>query len=60
MATRTLKCPARITMLKENPPKFIVNKSEHIHATLKRGKYLTNQDHFTGKISFLDEDVLST
>lgn len=39
MATKKIKCPARITMLKETPPKFIINKAEHIHAELKRNKY---------------------
>uniref|UniRef100_A0A1I8MG15 BTB domain-containing protein n=1 Tax=Musca domestica TaxID=7370 RepID=A0A1I8MG15_MUSDO len=39
MATKKIKCPARITMLKESPPKFIINKAEHVHAELKRNKY---------------------
>ncbi len=39
MATKSLKCPARITMLKEEPPKFIINKRNHVHAELKRAKY---------------------
>ncbi|XP_054085958.1 modifier of mdg4 isoform X2 [Zeugodacus cucurbitae] len=39
MATKKIKCPARITMLKGSPPKFIINKAEHIHAELKRNKY---------------------
>ncbi|XP_013101999.2 modifier of mdg4 isoform X4 [Stomoxys calcitrans] len=39
MATKKIKCPARITMLKETPPKFIINKAEHVHAELKRNKY---------------------
>lgn len=39
MATKKIKCPARITMLKEKPPKFIINKAEHVHAQLKRNKY---------------------
>ena len=33
MAAKKVKCPARITMLKETPPKFIINIAEHIHAT---------------------------
>ncbi|XP_060650272.1 modifier of mdg4-like isoform X5 [Drosophila nasuta] len=43
MATKKLKCPARITMLKENPPKFIINKAEHMHAELKRNKYSSSK-----------------
>uniref|UniRef100_W8BNM1 FLYWCH-type domain-containing protein n=2 Tax=Ceratitis capitata TaxID=7213 RepID=W8BNM1_CERCA len=39
MATKKIKCPARITMLKGSPPKFIINKAEHVHAELKRNKY---------------------
>ncbi|XP_067618564.1 uncharacterized protein [Eurosta solidaginis] len=39
MATKKIKCPARITMLKGTPPKFIINKAEHVHAELKRNKY---------------------
>ncbi|XP_017119633.2 modifier of mdg4-like isoform X8 [Drosophila elegans] len=43
MATKKLKCPARITMLKETPPKFIINKAEHLHAELKRNKYSSSK-----------------
>lgn len=43
MATKKLKCPARITMLKEDPPKFIINKAEHMHAELKRNKYSSSK-----------------
>lgn len=43
MATKKIKCPARITMLKETPPKFIINKAEHVHAELKRNKYGLNK-----------------
>ncbi|XP_037728914.1 modifier of mdg4-like isoform X8 [Drosophila subpulchrella] len=43
MATKKLKCPARITMLKETPPKFIINKAEHMHAELKRNKYSSSK-----------------
>lgn len=39
MATKKIKCPARITMIKGSPPKFIINKAEHVHAELKRNKY---------------------
>ncbi|XP_037945133.1 modifier of mdg4 isoform X4 [Teleopsis dalmanni] len=45
MATKKIKCPARITMLKESPPKFIINKAEHVHAELKRNKYGSNKQH---------------
>ncbi|KAM7363399.1 modifier of mdg4 isoform 9-T9 [Cochliomyia hominivorax] len=45
MATKKIKCPARITMLKETPPKFIINKAEHIHAELKRNKYGSSKQH---------------
>lgn len=52
MATKKIKCPARITMLKETPPKFIINKAEHIHAELKRNKYgsTKHQVYSMGKI----------
>ncbi|XP_017140251.1 modifier of mdg4-like isoform X11 [Drosophila miranda] len=43
MATKKLKCPARITMLKESPPKFIIAKAEHMHAELKRNKYSSSK-----------------
>lgn len=39
MATDRLKCPARITQLKSNPPRFYYRHSNHLHASLKRGKY---------------------
>ncbi|SPP88218.1 Hypothetical predicted protein [Drosophila guanche] len=45
MATKKLKCPARITMLKESPPKFIIAKAEHMHAELKRNKYSSSKVH---------------
>lgn len=45
MATKSLKCPARITMLKEEPPKFIINKRNHVHAELKRAKYFCEIDN---------------
>lgn len=52
MATKTLKCPARITMLKTNPIKFIVSKGEHVHAMLKRGKY--SNEEFKPKFGQFD------
>lgn len=39
MATKSLKCPARITMHKGEPDVYHVNKAEHVHAELKRNKY---------------------
>lgn len=53
MATKKIKCPARITMLKESPPKFIINKAEHIHAELKRNKYGSNKQHHMIKVAKL-------
>lgn len=43
MATKKVKCPARITMLKEASPQFIIHKSEHVHAELKRVHYGLNK-----------------
>lgn len=43
MATKKVKCPARITMLKETPPRFIIHKGEHVHAELKRAHYGLNK-----------------
>lgn len=48
MATKTLKCPARITQYKEMPPRYVVNKGEHHHAELKRGKYFIKPDIISG------------
>lgn len=39
MATKSLKCPARIVMYKDNPPKFMAKNQDHQHAELKRAKY---------------------
>lgn len=50
MATKSLKCPARITEYKEtndSPKRYVINKSEHIHAELKRGKYFVKPDVYT-------------
>lgn len=49
MATKKIKCPARITMLKETPPKFIINKAEHVHAQLKRNKYGSSKHNNSAK-----------
>lgn len=54
MATKSLKCPARILMYKENPPRFVVNKGHHVHAALKRGKYFAKPDIFT-EYALIDE-----
>ncbi|XP_030374915.1 modifier of mdg4-like isoform X7 [Scaptodrosophila lebanonensis] len=43
MATKKLKCPARITMIKGTPPKFIINQAQHMHAELKRNKYSSSK-----------------
>ncbi|XP_031625140.1 modifier of mdg4-like isoform X14 [Contarinia nasturtii] len=50
MATKSLKCPARITEYKEtndSPKRYVINKSEHVHAELKRGKYFVKPDVYT-------------
>lgn len=39
MATKSLKCPARIIMYKDNPPRFVSKNQDHKHAELKRSKY---------------------
>lgn len=57
MATKSLKCPARIIMYKENPPRFIINKGDHIHAELKRGKYFAKPDVYT-EYTMVDETYL--
>lgn len=64
MATKSLKCPARIIMYKENPPRFFVNKGDHIHAELKRGKYFAKPEVYTEfqmvEEQYLDENQQST
>lgn len=45
MATKSLKCPARITMHKGDPVVYHVNKSEHVHAELKRNKYYGKNEY---------------
>lgn len=57
MATKSLKCPARIIMYKETPPRFVVLKGEHIHAELKRGKYVTRTDVYND-YSMVEESVI--
>lgn len=59
MATKTLKCPARITQYKENPPRYVVNKGEHHHAELKRGKYFIKPDIYAG-FSVVEESVIGS
>lgn len=45
MATKSLKCPARITEYKGAPTsRFVYNKGRHEHAELKRGKYVVKTD----------------
>lgn len=58
MATKSLKCPARITEYKENPRRYFVNKADHIHAELKRGKYFV-KDLFTD-YSMVEESVIGS
>ncbi|XP_017846803.1 modifier of mdg4 isoform X5 [Drosophila busckii] len=58
MATKKLKCPARITMLKEDPPKFIINKAEHLHAELKRNKYSSSKMQFQAQVQDLAQNKL--
>lgn len=47
-------------MYKENPPRFFINKGDHIHAELKRGKYLAKPEVYTEytlvEESYLDEN----
>lgn len=57
MATKSLKCPARIIMYKENPPRFFVNKGDHIHAELKRGKYFAKPEVYT-EFQMVEEQYL--
>lgn len=59
MATKSLKCPARITMFKETPPRFIVNKGTHMHAELKRGKYFVKPDIIT-EYSLVEETTIGS
>lgn len=59
MATKSLKCPARITQFKENPPRFVINKGEHIHAELKRGKYFVKPDIYA-EFSMVEESVIGS
>lgn len=58
MATKSLKCPARIIQFKENPPRFVVNKGEHVHAELKRGKYLAKPELYSAEYALMDETYL--
>lgn len=58
MATKKIKCPARITMLKESPPRFIVNKAEHIHAELKRSKYGYARQPLYNAAKFKDDNLV--
>lgn len=59
MATKSLKCPARITEYKEDPRRYIVNKADHIHAELKRGKYFVKPDIFTD-YTMMEESVIGS
>lgn len=59
MATKSLKCPARITEFKEHPRRYYVNKGDHIHAELKRGKYFVKPNIFTD-YSMVEESVIGS
>lgn len=43
MMNNLRKCPARISMSKTDPPNFQINSENHIHAELKRGKYMSQK-----------------
>lgn len=43
MMNHQRKCPARISMTKTEPPTFHVNSEQHVHAELKRGKYMSQK-----------------
>lgn len=58
MATKKIKCPARITMLKGTPPRFIVNKGEHVHAELKRNKYGYAKQPLYNVTKFMDDNLV--
>lgn len=59
MASKTLKCPARITEYKDQPheTRYVYNKTEHVHAELKRGKYFVKSDIYTD-YSLVEESVV--
>lgn len=59
MATKSLKCPARITEYKENPSRFVINKGVHMHAELKRGKYFVKPDVYTD-YTMVEESVIGS
>lgn len=39
MSTKTRKCPARVTMFKDNPPRFVMGQCRHEHMELVRGQW---------------------
>lgn len=39
MSTKTRKCPARVTMYKDNPPRFVMGQCRHEHMELVRGMW---------------------
>lgn len=43
-------------MFKENPPRFVINKGNHVHAALKRGKYFAKPEIFTEYALFDEAD----
>lgn len=59
MASKKLKCPARITEYKEEPRRYVYNKSKHEHAPLKRGKYFVKPD-FYPDYTMVEESVIGS
>lgn len=58
MKSKTLKCPARITEYKDGlTSRYVVNKGDHEHAELKRGKYFVKSDMFTD-YSIVEESIV--
>lgn len=62
MATKTLKCPARITEYKDKPleNRYVYNKADHKHAALKRGKYYVKTDPYTDYSAMVEESVIGS
>lgn len=57
MASKSLKCPARIIMYKETPPRFMQLKCDHIHTKMKRGKYVQRPEIYP-QHSLIEESVI--
>lgn len=57
MKNKTLKCPARITEYKDGmTSRYVVNKGDHEHAELKRGKYFVKSDMYD--YSIVEESIV--